>query len=64
LRSAIFSLHSSAAEILKSDRAEARACADIVQRSRWRIKMCDSLFAGAETASFDLAAQGLAKVLG
>ena len=44
-------------KFLKSDRAEARACADIVQRLAMAHKNVRFTFAGAETASFDLAAQ-------
>jgi DNA mismatch repair protein MutL len=45
-------------KFLKSDRAEARACADIVQRLAMAHKNVRFTFAGAETSSFDLAAQG------
>jgi len=45
-------------KFLKSDRAEARACADMVQRLAMAHKTVRFTFAGAETASFDLAAQG------
>jgi DNA mismatch repair protein MutL len=45
-------------KFLKSDRTEARACADIVQRLAMAHKMVRFTFAGAETSSFDLIAQG------
>jgi len=45
-------------KFLKSDRAEARACADIVQRLAMAHKHVRFSFASAETARFDLAAQG------
>ena len=45
-------------KFLKSDRTEARACADIVQRLAMAHKNVRFTFAGAETASFDLAAPG------
>ena len=45
-------------KFLKSDRAEARACADVVQRLAMAHKMVRFAFTGAETSSFDYAAQG------
>jgi DNA mismatch repair protein MutL len=43
-------------KFLKSDRAEARACADIVQRLAMANPHVRFTFSGTETASFDLAA--------
>jgi DNA mismatch repair protein MutL len=43
-------------KFLKSDRAEARACADIVQRLAMAAPHTRFTFSGTETASFDLAA--------
>ena len=45
-------------KFLKSDRAEARACADIVQRLAMAHPGVRFTFSGTETASFDLAAPG------
>ena len=45
-------------KFLKSDRVEARACADIVQRLAMANPHVRFTFSGTETASFDLAAQG------
>jgi DNA mismatch repair protein MutL len=45
-------------KFLKSDRAEARACADIVQRLAMANPHTRFTFSGSETASFDLAADG------
>ena len=45
-------------KFLKSDRAEARACTDIVQRLAMANPGVRFTFAGTETASFDLAASG------
>ncbi|WGJ14580.1 DNA mismatch repair endonuclease MutL [Methylocapsa sp. D3K7] len=45
-------------KFLKGDRAEARACADIVQRLAMAHPHTRFTFSGTETASFDLAADG------
>ncbi len=46
-------------KFLKSDRAEARACADVVQRLAMAHKNVRFTFAGAETAGFDLITPGI-----